>query len=335
MHDPSKTVVSSLGRSHAPPPLQSSEITAQKHLGAQSRRGGVPAELSMLIPFAQKLFQEMLSREGRMAGEWGVFYHSFSTPAFVYEVQAAVAKVLFGFGSEYCSLPRLLKQPFEALPDASAVLKTFPSWPDKDHNPSFKKVGICCSTSLVSSDPEATPTQVFVQGYGASQVGVDVLCKLLQDCGAGLSGGSVQDLANKIMSLGKKYSLPQASGGGSPGHLLQIFIHRSRIDKYVYASLPYGVLDASRNPISKHLAGQGPIRGQVRVVVNPSAFMRASTVRMYSYSAEERFHSTRKDFQEELMQVLSPILGSADVRERAAKGIYNGSLPHWWKDLKQ
>merc|ERR1712178_264723 len=96
----------------------------------------------------------------------------------------AIAKVLFRFGSEYGSLPRLLKAPFANLPDAKAVIKAFPSWPEKDCCDAFKSVGICCSTSLLSKDPEATPTEVFLQGYSASTVTIAVVEKLLQDCGA-------------------------------------------------------------------------------------------------------------------------------------------------------
>merc|ERR1739844_316988 len=101
----------------------------------------------------------------------------------IYEVQAAIAKVLFKFGARHGVLPRLLKKPFEKIPDAAAMLAAFPTWPDQDHNPAFKSVGICCSTSLVSRDPEATPTEVFLSGYGASMVNISVVEKLLADCG--------------------------------------------------------------------------------------------------------------------------------------------------------
>merc|ERR1712070_279227 len=108
--------------------------------------------------------------------------------------------ILFRFGAKHASLPRLLKKPFEKMPDADAMLKAFPTWPDQDHNPAFKATGICVTTSLVSLDPEATPTQVFLSGYAASSVSIKVLEKLLSDCGAGLRRKSdVPYLAQKVM----------------------------------------------------------------------------------------------------------------------------------------
>jgi len=251
-------------------------------------------------------------------------------------VQAAVAKVLFRFSSKHGTLPRLLKKPFENLEDAPAVLKAFPTWKDQDHNSAFKSVGICCSTSLVSQDPEATPTQVFLSGYSASSVSIKVLEKLLSDCGAGLKNKmEVPKLAKAIMALAKEHGLPQATGLGSMGHLLQIFIRRSLVDKWTYASHPMGVPDATRESFAEHLASEGPILGQARMVVNPSAFMRASSVRLYTVSADETFHNARPAFQDGLEKLLAPILGRPEVRERAAQGIYGGKLPAWWRDLSE
>merc|ERR1711920_268049 len=134
-------------------------------------------------------------------------------------------------------------------------------------------------------------------------------------------------------STAVKYGLPQATGKGHTGHLLQIFVQRSLVDTVAYASLPYGVPDPSRQPIGSYLAGSHPISGQARLIANPSSFMRASSVRMYVCSAEEQFHRNRNSFQDELQKLLSPILGDPVVRKRAAKGVYGGELPAWWQDV--
>jgi len=314
--------------------LPEDEFHKQCGLGAQSCRGiiGKP-DLSPLggNQHALRVFHRMLAREKELAGDWGVLYHSYNSPALIYEVQAAIAKILFHFSAKHGALPRLLKEPFKDIPDAPAMLKAFPTWPDRDHNPAFKQVGLCCSTSLVSLDPEATPTHVFLTGYAASTVSIAVLEKLLSDCGAGLGKRGwtmVRQLAQGIVNLASKHELSSTSG-----HMLQIFIRRALIDKWAYASLPYGVPDGSRTPLSDHLAKPGCICGQARVVVNPSAFMRASSVRLYSYSADATFHRNRSAFQDELYSLLSPILGDPSVRVRAAKGVYGGSLPSWWRDL--
>jgi len=314
------------------------DVAEQAGYGAQSCRGLASSpDLSPLggDTHAVRVFKQMLAREYAMAGDWVAFYHSYNSSAMVYEVQASIARVLFKFGAKHGSLPRLLKKPFEKVPDAPAMLKAFPTWPDQDHNPAFKAVGICATTSLVSLDPEATPTQVFLAGYAASLVNIKVLEKLLMDCGAGIKRKqSVPSLATKVVDLAKKHGLPQATGSsGRTGHMLQIFVRRSCVDRCAYASHPMGVPDNTRQPLSKALCSSGIIVGQARVVVNPSAFMRASQVRLYASSADETFHYNRPAFQQELVDLLDPILGSPEVREAAVKGIYGGKLPSWWKDV--
>jgi len=311
-------------------------IAQQRTLGAQSCRGLSSPDLSPLggNKHAIKVCKQMLAREAALAGEWACFYHSYNSPALVYEVQAAIAKVLFNFGAKHGVLPRLLKASFERIPDAAAMLKAFPTWPDQDHNVAFKQVGICCSTSLASPDPEATPTHTFMHGYGASAVGIEVVEQLLRDCGTPRK--DVKKLARKVLDLANEHGLPQATGSsaGLTGHLLQIFINRSCVDKWAYASLPMGVPDSTRWPLSKALAKDGIISGQARLTVNPSAFMRARAVRLYAYSADQAFHTQREAFQRALFDALAPILACSEVRELAARGIYGGQLPQWWRDLE-
>ena len=72
---------------------------------------------------------------------------------------------------------------------------------------------------------------------------------------------------------------------------------RELVDRYVYPAFPFGVPDTSRNPLPKYLAGNGPIKGQVRIVAHPAIFMKATYVRMYVYSADPTYHSMREAFQ--------------------------------------
>merc|ERR1712216_532102 len=126
------------------------------------------------------------------------------------------------------------------------------------------------------------------------------------------------------------------SKSGLSGHLLQIFMKRHLVDKYAYAAHPMGVPDKSRHPIGEHLqtSGGGPgkhLRGQVRVVVHPTAFLQATKVRMFVYSADEEFHKNRTTFQELTTALLAPVLGSKEARLKAAAGIFGGTLPSWFK----
>jgi hypothetical protein len=277
----------------------------------------------------------MLMNEERYCGEWAVFYHSYNNPALVYEVQAAIAAVLFRFRSTYASLPRLMRGFFSELPDAPTVMRLLPSWRDRDHNPKFKSVGICATTSLLAPDSEAPPTTVFLQGYNASVISTAVIHGLLTDCGVAPPDAAA--LTAALVALAEQHGLDVAAFGGRrgasgcPGHLLQIFIRRHLVDKYAYASLPHGVPDAARHPLSAHLQGPGPLAGQARVVVHPSAFLRAARVRAHAFSADATFHAARPAFQDAVTALLAPVLGAPAARERAARGIFGGALPAWFE----
>eukprot|EP00755_Sulcionema_specki_P007120 Sspe_Gene.37359::Locus_18028_Transcript_1_1_Confidence_1.000_Length_1436::g.37359::m.37359 len=321
----------------APPPLTPAEIKEQYALGAPSCRGMAKCGYGAAVTankHASKCFDEMLGRERKLAGEWAVCYHSYSFAALLYEVQAAVASVLFRFGSQFSSLPRLLKEPFNDIPDAEELRAIFPKL-GTDHSPVFRAVAICASTTLIGPDPEAPPTTVFLTGYSCTDLSfTKTLEKLLESCG--VKSKDVSELSKEIIKLSQKYGLDVSAFGGKkcesgkPGHLLQIFVRRDLVDRYMYSAYPFGKPDHTRHPISKHFAGKGPISGQVRICCNPSVFMRASAVRMYLSSADPTFHKNRPKFQEELTGLLKPIIGTTKVRTEAARGIYGGELPDWF-----
>jgi hypothetical protein len=288
-------------------------------------------------------FMRMLENEERLCAEYAVFYHSYSFAALLYEVQAAVAAVLFRFRSNFASLPRLLKAPFDDVPDADALLKLFNTKlakSSKDHDPRFRAVGICATTTLLGPDPEAPPTTVFLSGYSCSDLSfIGVLEEVLKGCS--LPKAQVSPLAKKIIALSEEAGLDVAQFGGKPcksgrpGHLLQIFLKRELVDRFAYAALPYGPQDKTRTPLSDTLAANKAISGQVRICFNPSVFMRASNVRMFVYSADPTYHERRSAFQDKLRALLTPMLGTKDDRVRAAIAIHGGVLPNWFKDEDQ
>jgi hypothetical protein len=322
-----------------PEPLGEEELSRQAGLGPQSLRGGVQADDATFGPaiagdaHARRCFKWMLENERKHSAGFSVFYHSYSDAAIVYELQAAVAAVLFRFRSDKASLPRLLRGRFAEVPDAPTMLKVFPTWPDQDHNPCFKSVGLCATTSLLAHDAEAPPKTVFLAGYSMGCPAAKLVEDLL--CSCGVHRSKAKACAPKVIELAERSGLKTAAGGrgdpGSrPGHLLQIFIKRHLVNKYVYASVPMGVPDKARMPLDRHLGGRGPIQGQVRMVVHPSAFLRSFKVHMYTFSANEKFHKGRAEFQEQLTAMLGVILGDGEKRETAARGIFGGSLPSWW-----
>ena len=329
-------VASTALAAHAPPDVDAATIAAQTALGAQSKRrqkydlGPVGKD-----PHGKHCFDQMLWRENQLCGEWAVFYHSYSLAAVLYEVQAAVAAVLFRFKSEYATLPRLLKEPYGDLPDAEHLLKLFPKLKVRDHDPRYRAVAICGTSSILAYDSEAPPLRCFLCGYSCADLSFfGVLENLLGSCG--VPTHCKKPLAHQIVDLCAKHGLDASQFGGKPcksgraGHLLQIFMKRTLVKTYVYGAFPFGVPDKKRLDLEAYLEGPGPIEGQVRIVCNPSVFMRGNAVRMYVYSADPSFHANRPLFQKELTALLDPIIGCPSVRTAAAKGIYGGSLPSWF-----
>eukprot|EP01062_Namystynia_karyoxenos_P054967 TRINITY_DN455_c0_g1_i1.p1 TRINITY_DN455_c0_g1~~TRINITY_DN455_c0_g1_i1.p1 ORF type:complete len:650 (+),score=228.05 TRINITY_DN455_c0_g1_i1:93-2042(+) len=320
------------------PSLPPKLIAVQKKFGAQSKRGGQKVDYGPMVskdPHGRKCFDEMLKLEEEFAAEWVVFYHSYSVAALLYEVQAAVASVLFRFKSQYATLPRLLWKPFGHIPTAKRMLEEFPKWKDRDHNPAFRSVGICGTSSILADDSEAPAKSVFLMGYSVGPL-KGLLEKLLQSCG--VPTGMVSSLAKKVVSLAQEHGLDACAHGGKPcksgraGHFLQMFIRRELCDEYVYPSFPFGVPDKARmKPLGKYLEGDTKIAGQIRITANPDIFLRATCVRMFVYSADPTFHAKRPAFQEKLVAALEPIVGDAAVRTKAARGIFGGKLPAWWK----
>jgi len=257
----------------------------------------------------------------------------------LYEVQAAVAAVIFRFKSDFASLPRLLWEPFEHIPNAARMLEEFPKWPDRDHNVAFRKVGLCGVVSLLAPDDEAPPTSVFLAGYSVGPL-TGLLDGLLAKCG--VPAAKVKALAKNIVQLAVQHGLECTAYGGKPcqsgraGHYLQIFIRRELVDKYVYAALPYGVPDNPRQPLGTYLeAGGKQLKGQVRITANPDFLLQATSCRMFVFSADPTYHAKRTAFQAKLTAALEPILGDAATRTKAAKGICGGTLPEWWSSDDQ
>jgi len=277
----------------------------------------------------------MLKNEKEFSGEWVVFYHSYSCAAILYEVQAAVGSVLFRFKAEFAGLPRILAHGFKHIPDAKRMLEEFPKWKDRDHNVAFKAVGLCATSALLAPDEEAPAKSVFLMGYSVGCL-KGVLEKLLG--AVGVPKAKVVGLAKDVLNLAAAHGLDtqghpggQKCKSGRSGHMLQIFLRRELCDKYVYPAFPYGVPDKKRDlPLSKYLAEKEPIKGQVRITLNPDVFLRATCARMFSYAADPTYNKNRPAFIKELMGLLEPILGHEEVRVKAAKGIFGGKPPAWW-----
>eukprot|EP01062_Namystynia_karyoxenos_P014827 TRINITY_DN1535_c0_g1_i1.p1 TRINITY_DN1535_c0_g1~~TRINITY_DN1535_c0_g1_i1.p1 ORF type:complete len:643 (+),score=206.51 TRINITY_DN1535_c0_g1_i1:99-2027(+) len=326
------------------PTLTKDVYDVQMKLGPQSRRGDQKAGYGVAVtkdPHARKCFDQFLETERKFAGTHVVFYHSYSDAALLYEVQAALGRVLFRFKSDYGALPRLLRRPFGKIPTAGRMLEEFPKWgAERDHHQDFRMVGLCGVESLLAGDNEMTPGQFFLQGYSVMKGAYKgLLGKLFADCG--VPKGEIKDIVARTLALAREYNLDtQPFGGetiksGRTGHMLQILVRRELCDEYVYPSEPYGVPDESRMPLEAHLRKDVKAQGQVRITCNPDYFLRATCVRMFTASADKKFHEGREEFQKKLVEALQCILGDKEVRRKAAQGVWGDELPDWWDDDSQ
>ena len=143
----------------------------QRKLGPQSCRGvQIDFDAQPGDAHAKQCFREMIDREAEHCGEFVCFYHSYSYIALMYEVQACVARVLYGLPDDFAPTARLMKRPFFGRPHVKALLNDFHLMDDQDHNPGFREVAISCSVSLLSPSSEAPPTQCFTDGYSQTDL---------------------------------------------------------------------------------------------------------------------------------------------------------------------
>eukprot|EP00929_Paragymnodinium_shiwhaense_P086839 TRINITY_DN47248_c0_g1_i1.p1 TRINITY_DN47248_c0_g1~~TRINITY_DN47248_c0_g1_i1.p1 ORF type:complete len:605 (-),score=76.40 TRINITY_DN47248_c0_g1_i1:267-2081(-) len=291
----------------------------------QSLRGNpslLPLSALSAVSHGHVCFSNFLKNEERMRDRYAVFYHCYSSAALLYEVQAALAHILFGFRSQHATLPRVRLEDFKDFPDASKLANVFTTQlatGKRDHDPRYRAVAISGMCSLLALGPECCITQAFVDGYSCEDVDLrGCLEKLLESFY--IPEGKLKPLMGQIVALAERYSLDVSPYGGAacysgrPGHLLQIFIKRKLVDKLVYAAKPYGAVDDERMPLAKHMDSQVSFaQGQVRILAHPTYFLRKDDVRLFVTSAEGNFMCCRQRFQEQLVQILR-----ASLQESAA-----------------
>lgn len=306
----------------------------QKKFGPQSKRGKAAQEqLSVLsgCPHCMSCFEILARNEEKFCGEWAVFYHSYSCAALLYELQAAMASVLFQFPSHLAPLPRFLLHEFAGIEDASQLVAKFEvefEGKNQDHDPAYRRVAISAMCSLVALGPEASTPVIFMHGYSEKDVPFREVLDILLESWQVPKNKSKQFKA-EILEVCSRHGLDASPFGGSPcasgraGHLLQIFVRREIVNEVAYAAQPYGAVDTERDPLSAWLDTDANTNfGQARLLAHPKWFMQAGAVRMHVVSADPTFHDQRKIFQEELVELLGRIL--ADRAHAAAMHILRG-----------
>ena len=96
----------------------------------------------------------------------------FAASLYFFFVSHFLLLLPFSFKSKFGTLPRLLKKPFNSIPDADVLFDQFTKKHKSDHHKEYRAVGICATTTLLGPDPEAPPTRVFLgKAKGASAGG--------------------------------------------------------------------------------------------------------------------------------------------------------------------
>uniref|UniRef100_A0A7S2L2E3 Uncharacterized protein n=1 Tax=Zooxanthella nutricula TaxID=1333877 RepID=A0A7S2L2E3_9DINO len=316
----------------APMAAASYSAVHQRQLGPQSLRGGASMRTLRHIPaddkHAWECFSDMWRNEALFSGDFVSFYHSYSSAALIYEVQAALATVLADFDSRNAPLPRLFAGDFADTPDVASLVERFSAdfaGHKRDHDEGFRKVALSAVCSCAARGPELSVAKVWHRGYTCKDVkfsGIlrDVLVR------SGFPEAVASALLPAIVALAGETGLDAAPFGGQPclsgnaGHLLQIFVRRDLVDELAYASLPYGVLDEERMPLSSWLNGDNNFNfGQARLLASPDVFMDQSRVRMHVFSADPTFNLKRRSFQRRLQRMLSKEINAHGFRHEATK----------------
>jgi len=310
----------------------------QRGLGIQSMRGGASMRALKHLRaddmHAWACFAKMRRNESDLGGDFVSFYHSYSSAALIYEVQAALAAVLVGFAAHRAPLPRLFPGDFTDTPDMASLLDRFTAefaGHKRDHNAGFRKVALSAMCSYAARGPEMCVAKVWHNGYSCKDVAFgDIVKNMLIRCG--FRPAVASSLLASIVSLADKNGLDTSPFGGrscltgQKGNLLQIFVRRDIVDEVAYASQPYGVLDKERMPLSSWLNGDNNFNyGQARLLARPDDFTNPSRVRMHVFSADPTFNKKRKSFQRHLQSMLSKSLSAHGIRSVAAEQI--GSKP--------
>jgi len=250
----------------------------------------------------------------------------------IYEVHAEIARYIYGLPTGLAPIPRISK----AGDNVCKTLADLKRLGGQDGRPEFQALGLSVSCSLFASGSEAPPLNCFMQGYSA---GACAWRTLLQNLVETL-GGSV-DTVDAVVDAAKRnglcingYAPPTARHHGKTeltGYMLQIFIHRSIVERYAYPSEPYGRVIAGT--MVDYVENRGKANGQARILFDPEVFLEdAEKFKLFHYCARPlqscmapEAAQSRGAFLRELHEILHPLM-QATSREIICARL-SGSAP--------
>jgi len=281
--------------------------------------------------YAAHQFQAMLRREQDLHADYVCFYHSYSFAALLYELNAEIARTLFGLAVDFPPLPRLSRVACKKC-NSKGGLQRLRQLGGEDHDPEFRGVGLSASCSLFAFSSEAPPLNCFQQGYSCMDLSFrGLLIATLTECFGETSTTAVlENIAEMLIDVAQRHRLPtsgyryegddSAYGQGTchlTGYMLQMFIHRSSIEDFAYPSEPYGV--PIHCDMQEYVSQGATADGQARVYFDPQVFMDPCRARLYHYCArplqscmDANVPASRGAFINDLRATLQPLfLGSS------------------------
>lgn len=283
--------------------------------------------------------QLMIENEQKYNKNYYCFYHSYSVAHLMYELNSLIATIIYDLDVVryedtmsitedfvFPPVPRVLYKPFTVIKTFDQFSKFCTHGGRNDGDPAHQAVGVSVSTSIFSTSSEAPPIRLFRGGYSANGVVFDNLMKnLLTECG--FDSKKASDIIHRINATAKKYDFPFGLGGWdhgiesrrATGHMLQIFINKKIVDKYVYPSEPFGYKIGTKS-MSETL-NSGGTNGQARIYINPDLFGNGEDIKTFYYCADAKFNENRKEFVLDLKRQLADIFSDMETREMIRKNV--------------
>jgi hypothetical protein len=267
-------------------------------------------------------FHLMLHRENLYSNsEYVVFYHSFLYSHILYDVQTAIAEILYNLKSDINRVvPRLSNMDFKNININNVKTKTSKL---KNHNKDIRKLLMSAACSLFA-DIELNIIRDFESGYSCADMKYkQLLQNLLIECNT--LPEQLDELFTQIIThqyvpekIRKGYLMrPSCYLNENYGQILQIFIKKTILDEIVYKSQPYGIPDESPGDCAS-------TTNQVRILASPEYFMNPDLVRIYRYASNKDTHKNRPIYIAFLKELLQKTLFDTQEKIENVKRKLNG-----------
>lgn len=275
-------------------------------------------------------FHLMLQREHLYSNsDYIVFYHSFVYSHVLFDVQTAIAEIIYNLEPDINRIiPRLSKVPFQSA--NIDTIKTELSSQKMDNHSKQSRALLLSAVCSLFAKIEINLISTFTIGYSCIDINyLELLKNILLECNA--NEGVIDKLVNVILTneyvkepvKDGYFKKPKfsCSRNDDCGQMLQIFIHKSILDKITYISEPFGM------PYNRIESNCATTTNQVRILVSPEYFMNPNLVKTYRYAANENTHKNRMQFISFLKELLTKELFSTPEKIKIVRDKLDSIMP--------